>query len=152
MSELSIKEAAELTCKSTDTIYRWKRKGVNIGDRAEILEYSQVQDIRARGKAREASLRRIEVPDGDHALHPYRSFFQSVIDPDEFVELPPPFSWESADRALALLREIQAAFARRLEELKAIGHQHSIEFAENELRQIIESYRILDTLLEGFPD
>jgi hypothetical protein len=85
-------------------------------------------------------------------MYDYRSFFDSAIDSDEFVELPAPFSWESADRALALLREIGAAFARRLEELKAIGHQHSIHLAENELREVAESQRILDVLLEGFSD
>jgi Homeodomain-like domain len=53
MSELSVKEAAELVHRSLHTVYRWRRQGVNIRDRDTILQHSRLQDIRARGKARE---------------------------------------------------------------------------------------------------
>jgi hypothetical protein len=152
MSELRVEEAAKIVGRSVHTVYRWRRRGVNVGDREAILEYSWLQDIRARGKAREALRQRLQTPGAEQAVHDYSSYFLSSTDSGEFVKLPAPFNWESADRALALLCEIRAAFARRLEELKAIGHRHSIDLAEDELQGVTECYRMLDLLLEGFRD
>jgi hypothetical protein len=47
---LSIKEAAKLVARSTDTIYRWRAEGIDVSDRRALLEYSEIQDVRSRGK------------------------------------------------------------------------------------------------------
>jgi hypothetical protein len=144
--------AGKAVRKSLHTVYRWRRRGVNVGDREAILEYSRLQDARARGRARKAFRQRLEAPGGDLADYDYRSCFPSITDLEQFVELPAPFNWETASRALALLREIRAGFLRRLQELEVIGHEHSVELAKNDLEQVTEAYRLLSIVFEGFPD
>jgi hypothetical protein len=152
MSELRVQEAAKIVGRSLHTVYRWRRRGVNVGDREAILEYSRLHDIRARGKAREALRQRLEAASAGQVAHDYSSYFRFVTDPEQFVELPAPFRGETAYQTLALLREIRAAFLRRLQELEVIGHEYSIELAKNELAQVTEAYRLLIIVFEGFPD
>lgn len=53
---------------------------------------------------------------------------------------------------MALLREVRTGFGRRVDELKGVGHESSVELAESELGQVAEAYRLLDMVFEGFAD
>ncbi|PWT83892.1 MAG: hypothetical protein C5B58_05700 [Acidobacteria bacterium] len=152
MSGLRVEEAAKIVGRSLHTIYRWRRRGVNVADRDALLQYSSLQEMRSRGKTRQAFRRRLDGAGADLADHDCRPYFRSVIDPEQFVELPAPFSEETANRALELLREIEAAFLHRLQKLDAIGHEYSIELAKTDVAQVTEAYRLLTTVFEGFPD
>src|ERR1700756_434954 len=124
---LSIAEAAELVHKSQPTIRRWKAAGIDVSDPVKLFDHSELQDIRARGKAAKMALRRTSdhqsrTPEPERPESSLRSYFQGVGQDEPYVELPPPYRQEVAGRALDALTSIRDAFARRLEELKAIGH------------------------------
>jgi hypothetical protein len=57
-SGMTAKEAAALVNKSTDTVYRWKRAGIDISNTAALLEYSSRQDENACGRSFELQLAR----------------------------------------------------------------------------------------------
>jgi hypothetical protein len=94
----------------------------------------------------------LEAASAEQVVHDYSSYFLSATDPEEFVELPTLFRWETADRALALLGEIREVFLRRLQELEVIGHEYSITLAEHDLAKTTEAHRLLTTVIEGFSD
>jgi hypothetical protein len=151
MADLTIEQAATIVGRSVHTIYRWKRNGLDVTNRAELLEFSQIQDARARGKAYECSRRRkLEALVSAQEANELQSRLSAVTDPEQFIELPAPFSLQSADRAMALLREIRAGFLERVEELKRIGHTLSISLAEGELEELTTVYRALDAIFEGY--
>jgi len=155
VASLAIEEAAATTGRSVHTVYRWQRSGIDVTDRAELLSYSELQDHRARGSAFQKSRRRrLAAFDAAQAASEFESRF-SGVDPGQFVELPAPFSLESAERAKRLLREIQAGFSERLARLtrlKPTGHEINIKLAKSELEEITAAYQILDNVFERFPD
>jgi hypothetical protein len=152
VSELRVEEAAKIVGRSVHTVYRWRRRGVNVEDREAILEYSRLQEIRARGKAREALRRRLEAAGVEQEAFDYNSYFRSVTDAEQFVKLPAPFRWDTARKSLELVDEVRAAFWQRLQELKVIRHEYSIKLAQDELADVTEAYRLLTNLFEGFSD
>jgi hypothetical protein len=126
---------------------------VNIDDRAELLSYSELQDHRSRGSAFQNSRRRrLEALDAAQEASELKSRFVGVSDPEQFVILPAPYSLESADRVMALLREIEAGFLERVKGLEPIAHTLNSELALAELEQVRAAYRTLDNVFEGYPD
>src|SRR5258708_11895938 len=146
MDKLSLEEAARIVGKDKRTIRRWKASGVDVSNKAELIDYSQHKDVRARGQAEKLVRSRIDrtptrKPDAGSGL---RSYFSAGLSPEEFVELPLPCRQEIAERALDALASIREAFARRLEELKAIGHDYSVKLAQTDLDDISEASRLLE--------
>lgn len=148
---LNIKEAAKLVRKSTRTIKAWRAEGIDVTNPDELVQYSEIKDIRARGSSanlvrhrRDRTTRKPDVGSG------IRSYFPAGLSAEEFVELPLPCRPEIGERALDALASICDAFARRIDELKAIRHQHSIDLAEKDLANVGEALRLLEITLEGF--
>jgi hypothetical protein len=141
---MTVKEAAKLVGKDERTIKRWKAQGLSLENPAEILDYSSCKDARSRGKTCKTALVR-------HAVTGLRRHFPAVIDQsDIFIELPSPLTAEQAAAAWQSLSFVHGAFARRVEELKGIGHLDSIDSAKADLEAVTESLRLLDITLEGF--
>lgn len=150
MDKLSLDEAARIVGKDKRTIRRWKASGVDVSNKAELIECSQHKDARARGSSANLARRRIDRKPRATPLSGLRQYFALGIDPEAFVQLPAPYRPEAGNRALELLSEIRGAFARRLEELKAIGHEYSIKLAQTDLDAISEALRLLEKVTEGF--
>lgn len=141
---MTVKEAAKLVGKDERTIKRWKAQGLSLDDPEEIQNYSSCKDARSRGKTRKTALVR-------HAATGLRRHFPAVIDQnDQFIDLPLPCTVEQAVQAWQSLSAVRDAFDRRVKELRTIGHLDSIESAEDELRYLTESLRLLEITLEGF--
>ena len=142
-----------ITGRSVHTIYRWKREqGIDVADRAELLAFAQSQDARARGNAfQNVRRRRLEALEAAQEASELRSRFAGV-DPEEFVLLPAPYTLESADRVMALIREIEVGFLKRVEDLKKIGPTLNLSLAEEDLEHVRAAYRTLDNIFEGFQD
>ncbi len=131
---MTVKEAAALVGKSTDTVYRWKRKGFDISDTAALLKYSAEQDHRACGRSFELALTRngSGVNGATHApvVENVRDRGQPLPEPelseaDVWIDLPSPFPLEDGRQALALLGSLKVDCARRL-----AGCKLSVELAQ----------------------
>src|SRR5690348_5727446 len=48
---LTLNEAVVLTGKSRQTIWRWKKDGIDISDETALLEHSEFMDLRSVGRA-----------------------------------------------------------------------------------------------------
>jgi hypothetical protein len=125
---LSIKEAAQLAQRSTDSIYRWRANGCNVHDRKALLEYAEHQDLRSRGAARIMSLDRPEPTSA----------------PSTF------FAARQALSALAGLEALKSAFQKRLDRAQAIGDEIESGCLAEELGYLTESHRLLSIMLEGY--
>ena len=75
-----------------------------------------------------------------------------AADSSAFVDLPAPFTDADAQRAIASLLALKAPFQRRLDELKRIGHFHSIELAGNDLDVLKRITDELDVFLSTFDE
>jgi hypothetical protein len=125
---LSIKEAAQLVQRSTDSIYRWRANGCNVHDRKALLEYAEHQDLRSRGVAKQMSLDRSEPANAPSAF----------------------FNANSALSALSTLEALKSAFSKRLDKARAQSIELETELLSEELGMLTESARLLAAVLEGF--
>jgi hypothetical protein len=147
---LSIKEAAQLVRKSARTIKAWRAEGIDVTNREELIEHSELKDVRARGSSAVLARRRLERKPAPTPRLDLRQYFRPGLSPEKFVEIPLPCSQEIASRSLDTLTSVRDAFARRLEELKAIGHEHSVKLSQADLDDISEALRLLEKVTEGF--
>jgi hypothetical protein len=145
---MTIKEAAALVGKSTDTVYRWKRAGLDIQNVAALLEHSARQDQNACGRSFELALVR-----GNGATQTTYSPLERVSPPaaieyseaDVWIDLPAPFPVKSGRQALALLEGMKADCARRL-----AGCRLSVELAQEDLDRITEAERLVAITVGGY--
>jgi hypothetical protein len=153
---MTAKEAAALVGKSTDTVYRWKRAGLDIQNVAELLKHSARQDENACGRSFELQLKRgsangathgvlEETADVQKVLKPSASQYVPEVEGDEYIDLPVPFRMESGRKALALLKEMESDCARRL-----TGCRLGVELAQEDLDRVTESRRLLEITVEGW--
>jgi hypothetical protein len=127
---LSIKEAAALVNRSTDTIYRWRAGGCAVSSRQALLEYAEHQDLRSRGAARILAFDR----------------------PSPVVNNGPGFPGDTSRvlAALDTLESLKTAFKRRLKKAQEIGDELESEMLSEELGYLTESHRLLDVVCEAY--
>jgi hypothetical protein len=147
---LTVKNAAALIGRSTDTIYRWKAEGIDITSAKALREYAEICDMRSKGKTRILAMDRLYSSPTESLGGGIRSHFPASIDRDAFIDLPFPGCERRANLGLSIVGELKVNFTNRLEELRSIGHAESIEMATEELAFVTESFRLLESVLEAY--
>lgn len=150
---LSIKQAAELVGRSTDTIYRWRADGCKVSDRRALLAYSEMQDMRSRGKAARLALDRADAYEPNKVLRGgIRSAFPAAPDPERFYDIPSPIDPNLQRRVTSLLETIHALFTERLRDLRTVRHEQSVRMGEEDVHNISEGRRLIEIVLDSFCD
>jgi len=150
---LSIKEAPKLVGRSTDTIYRWRVDGIDVTDRLALLEYSEIQELRSRGRAARLALDRADAYEPKKMVRAgICSAFPTAPDPEKFYDIPSPIEPNLQGRAINQLETIHALFSDRLKELRIIGHEQSIQMLEEDLSHISEGRPLIEMVLHSFYD
>lgn len=122
---LSLKEAVALTGKSRQTLWRWKKDGVDITNEAALLEHSDFMDMRSVGQAAVLAFEREPV----HA-HGKRS------------NLP----FNASDVAAALLTLLDSFKAK----LASVADEDERHMLAEEVGYLTEAHRLSDKVAEGY--
>jgi hypothetical protein len=128
---VTIREAAEITGRSKQTIRRWRAEGVKVDDPQSLLEHSEWMDMRSRGRAANLAFDR----PGATAPQSAGNF---------------PGDAKGARHALSVLEGLKASFGNRLDKAKKIGDELETGMLEEELRMLSESGRLLAAVMEAY--
>jgi hypothetical protein len=125
---VTVKDAAAFVNRDVRTIRRWAADGVDVSDPVKLREHADWMEMRSKGKTAQMLQDRPAI-----AQNAPSTFFDSRL----------------ALSVLAGLESLLAVFKKRME--RAIAQSNDLEagLLEEELRNLNESYRLLDITLEG---
>jgi hypothetical protein len=153
---MTIREAAKLVNRTERTISRWLSDGCRL-DEDSLLVFSEKMDCRARGRSKTRWHQREEkayVASKSSAVTPtpLAKLLEGVPD-GRYCALPCPASDELQIAAVCeALEKLVEAFRRRVVELEAIGHAHSVERADDDYRDLLADVRDIRDILAGYDD
>src|SRR6266446_1738314 len=128
---LTIEEAVALTGKSKQTLWRWKRAGVQIDDETELKKHSEQMDLSATGATHSRAIERLS------SASPVQA--QAVVhaELDELPEAGQP----GAVQALTRLQALEVQFERRVQASLKTNNQKLIAAARADHGAVAESMR-----------
>jgi hypothetical protein len=147
---MTIAEAATLLNKSERTIKRYKAEGCDVRDEAKLLLWSERMDARARGRAQKLWYLREDRAGDVTSSTPTLAKLLKDVPEGRYQPLPCPASYEVQLAVCEALDALAEAFRRRVEELEAIGHAHSLELANAEYRDIRADALDIRSILAGY--
>lgn len=172
---MTIAQAAELLGKSIDTIYRWKREGIDVHNEASLLKHCEKMALRSKGSSRNRVLANMDLgnpfsptPSAPITLEQAEQFIEHIsqpvpLTPDELTQcmegtnLPqPPIRIEAIEIFFRLGQSMLRALDVRREQLAQLNDTKEVAAERavltNEREIITEALKTIGHCLDGYLD